>query len=108
MFGSQGMRGLEGLSARVARWLEADRSLLLEKLLEAGDELFRELVDADGAIGFVFDAAHDDAVDAAGGDGEEGEKALLGDVHGEAVHRDPLGDADADRGEFAVLDPDAC
>jgi len=65
-------------------------------------------VHGDGVAGFGFEAGHGDAVDAAGGDGEEWGEGLAGDVDGEAVHGDPFADADADGGEFAVLDPDAC
>ena len=63
--------------------------------------------DGGGVGGFVVEAGHGDAVDAARGDGVEGGEGLRGDVEGEAVHGDPFADADAEGGDFAVADPDA-
>ena len=54
---------------------------------------------------FAFEGRDGDSVDTAGGDGGEAIERS-GDVDGEAVHGDPLAGADADAGEFAILDPD--
>ena len=53
-----------------------------------------------------FDRSHGDIRDAAGRDRVEG-REVAAHVERETVHRDPMPHADADRGDFALLDPDA-
>ena len=54
----------------------------------------------------MFEGGHGDAGEAAGDDGlEAGEVA--GEIQGKAVLGDPAAHADADGGDFSVLDPDA-
>ena len=65
------------------------------------------LGDGDLAPRFVGQAAHGDAVNPARGDREKRRQAFRGDVDGEAVHGNPFPNTDTDRGELAVLHPDA-
>jgi hypothetical protein len=62
---------------------------------------------ADFPASFVLEAAHGDTLNAAGCNGEKRRQAFLGDVDGEAVHRNPFPDSHADGGELTISHPDA-
>jgi len=65
------------------------------------------LLHGDTPSSFIGEAAHGHPVDAAGGNGKKGRQTIRGDVDGEAMHRDPFADADADGCKFAVFHPNA-
>ncbi len=75
---------------------------LCEERVEVGCEVHGCFPDGgSGAVSFLVEAGHGDAVEAAGSDELEGWEGFRGDVEGEAVHGDPLFDADAEGGDLA-------
>ena len=67
----------------------------------------RHFGDSDRPANFLLDAAHGDAIDSTGRDGEKRPEAFVRYVQRKAVKRDPPPNADADGGELAVFHPDA-